>query len=108
MNRLPVMMVITGTVFSGSTILGRSMMLGALTVVAGSSVLASSTALAADPAHSSWSAKRQFASQVINCMRQRMSNDKYISYNQAAKICKDEVRKQSTDAGPLVAADTKH
>jgi hypothetical protein len=75
------------------------------------SVLGSSMALASsDPAHSSWSAKRQFASQVINCMRKRMANDKYISYNQAAKICKEEVTRQAdgTDAGPLVAADTKN
>lgn len=92
MNRLPVVMAITGTVLGGSSMLGGS------------------TALAADPAHSSWSAKRQFASQVINCMRRRMASDKYISYNQAAKICKDEVRRQTegASAGPLVAADTKH
>lgn len=73
-------------------------------------VLAGSTAPAAEPTHPSWSAKRQFASQVINCMRKRMANDKYISYNQAAKVCKDEVSRQAdgTDAGPLVAADTKN
>jgi radical SAM superfamily enzyme len=80
------------------------------TVLGGSAVFASSTAIAADPAHASWSAKRQFASQVINCMRKRMANDKYISYNQAARICKDEVSKQTVgaDTGPLVAADGKN
>ena len=84
MNRLPLVVAITGA------------------------VLGTSSALAADPAHSI-SAKRQFASQVITCMRKRMASDKYVSYNQAAKICKDEVTKHldGSDAGPLVAADTK-
>ena len=93
MNRLPVVIAIAASMLGGLTAIG------------------SSTALAADPAHSSWSAKRQFASQVINCMRKRMANDKYISYNQAAKICKDEVSKQTVGgdaAGPLVAADGKN
>ncbi len=72
-------------------------------------VLGSSAVLAADPARS-LSAKRQFVSQVIGCMRKRMATDKYISYNQAAKLCKEEVTRQldGSDAGPLVAADTKH
>jgi hypothetical protein len=71
------------------------------------SVLASSATLAADPWHS-FSAKRQFASQVIGCMRKRMANDKYVSYNQAAKDCKEQVARQNdAPAGPLVAADTK-
>jgi hypothetical protein len=89
MNRLPVGIAIAAGLLGGLTAIG------------------SSTALAP---HTSWSAKRQFASQVINCMRKRMANDKYISYNQAAKICKDEVSKQTdgADAGPLVAADSKN
>jgi len=71
--------------------------------------LTSSAAFAADAPHS-LAAKRQYASQVIGCMRKRMANDKYVSYNQAAKICKDEVTKQldASDTGPLVAADTKN
>jgi hypothetical protein len=89
MNRLPIVIAIAGSMLGGLTAIG------------------SSTALAS---HTSWSAKRQFASQVINCMRKRMADDKHISYNQAAKICKDEVSKQTegADAGPLVAADSKH
>jgi hypothetical protein len=75
------------------------------------SVLASSMCLAADPWHS-FAAKRLYANQVIGCMRKRMSTDKYISYNQAAKGCKDWVAQQNEGtaaaAGPLVAADTKH
>jgi hypothetical protein len=82
--------------------------LPAVIAIAGS-VLGASSALAADPPHS-LAAKRQFASQVIGCMRKRMATDKYISYNQAARACKDEVIKQNDGAetGPLVAADAKH
>jgi hypothetical protein len=84
MNRLPAVIAIAGSVFGVSS------------------------TLAADLPHS-LSAKRQFASQVIVCMRKRMAADKYISYNQAARICKDEVTKlDGADSGPLVAADTKH
>jgi hypothetical protein len=54
-------------------------------------------------------AKRQAAGMVIDCMRKRMSRDRVISYNEAAKVCKLEVAKQfqSAPAEPLVAADTK-
>jgi hypothetical protein len=113
MNR-PVATAIAGIVLAGSTMPEALTGLGGLSafggVLGGVTVLGSSTALAADPAHSSWSAKRLFVSQVINCMRKRMADDKHISYNQAAKVCKDEVSKQTegADAGPLVAADTKH
>lgn len=73
---------------------------------------AASAAQAADSPHS-FAAKRQFASQVIGCMRKRMAEDKFISYNRAAKACKDEVTRDAaakpvdaSAAGPLVAADT--
>jgi hypothetical protein len=80
----------------------------AVIAIAGS-VLGFSTSPAAGPGHS-FAAKRQFATQVIDCMRKRMAADKYVSYNQAARTCKDQVTKQNggADAGPLVAADTKH
>jgi hypothetical protein len=79
-----------------------------LVVAIAGSVLGGPSVLAAAPGHS-FSAKRQFASQVVNCMRKRMASDHYISYNQAARICKDEVTKHldGADAGPLVAADAK-
>jgi hypothetical protein len=82
--------------------------LPAVIAIAGS-VLGVSSALATDPPHS-LSAKRQFVSQVIGCMRKRMAADQHISYNQAVKACKDEVTKQNdgSDAGPIVAAETKH
>ncbi len=33
--------------------------------------------------------------QVAECMSKRMSADKAISYNQAAKVCKDQAKKQN-------------
>jgi hypothetical protein len=53
--------------------------------------------------------KRQAAGMVIDCMRKRMSRDHLITYNEAAKACKQEVAKQfqSSPPGPLVADDTK-
>lgn len=53
--------------------------------------------------------KRQAAGMIIDCMRKRMSKDRSISYNEAAKVCKQEVAKQFQGApsGPLVADDTK-
>jgi hypothetical protein len=52
--------------------------------------------------------KRQAVAQVIDCMKKRMSSDRLISYNGAAKLCKDEVTRRFENAppGPLVAADS--
>jgi hypothetical protein len=52
--------------------------------------------------------KRQMVSQVIDCMKKRMGSDRLISYNEAAKRCKDEVthRLDAASTGPLVAADS--
>lgn len=83
MNRLPLLIVCTGTLVAGS-------------------------AGATDWKGQSLSAKRQTVSQVIDCMKRRMSTDRAISYNEAAKVCKQQVLAQSEGAtgGPLVAADT--
>jgi hypothetical protein len=47
-------------------------------------------------------------SQMISCMKKRMSNDRLISYNQASKECRETVEGQleKSTSGPLVAADT--
>ncbi len=76
-------------------------MLGAL--------LAGAQGSAVDFKNQSLSTKRQAASMVIDCMRKRMSKDRSISYNEAAKVCKQEVAGQfsTAPAGALVAADTK-
>jgi hypothetical protein len=84
MNRIPILITLSGTLITGT--------------VAG----------AADWKGQSLSAKRQTVSQVIDCMKRRMSSDRAISYNEAAKVCKQQVLAQSEGpaAGPLVAVDT--
>ena len=66
-------------------------------------------ASAVDWKNQTLSTKRQAAGMVIDCMRKRMSRDRLVSYNEAAKGCKQEVAKQfqSPPSGPLVADDTK-
>ena len=84
MNRLPIMITITGALLAGTQ------------------------AGATDWKGQSLSSKRQTVSQVIDCMKRRMSSDRAISYNEAAKVCKEQVLAQTggTSSGPLVASDT--
>jgi hypothetical protein len=83
MNRIPVVIA----------------MLGAL--------LAGSQSSAVDLKNESLATKRLAANKVIDCMRKRMSKDRSISYNEAARVCKQEVTSQLDSPGALVAADTK-
>ncbi len=48
--------------------------------------------------------RRQMLTQIVGCMKKRMSASRTISYNQAARACKDELKQN--DGSPLVAADT--
>jgi hypothetical protein len=50
--------------------------------------------------------KHQKIVQMENCMRTRMSASKTIWYNEAAKICKDQIDKvhDNSTSGALVAA----
>ena len=75
--------------------------------VAGS-VAATSPVFASDWKAQPLAVKRQMVSQVISCMKKRMSTDRQISYNQAAKFCRETVESQleKSTSGPLVAADT--
>lgn len=50
--------------------------------------------------------RRQMLTQIIGCMKKRMSASRTISYNQAARACKDELKQGDSSSGPLVAADT--
>ena len=79
-----------------------------LVLIAILGVLHAGTAAAIDWKHQSFAVKRQVASMVVDCMRKRMSRDRQISYNEAAKQCREEVGKQfeGSPSGPLVA-DTK-
>lgn len=52
--------------------------------------------------------KRQTSAQVLNCMKRRMSVNKEISYNAAAKVCKNQVNNQNNNSASVaqVASDT--
>jgi hypothetical protein len=63
---------------------------------------------AVDPTSQSTMSKRQVIVQIVDCMKKRMSADKSRSYNEAMKVCKGHVNKESDDvpSGALVASDT--
>jgi hypothetical protein len=71
--------------------------------------LAGTLAMSADWKHQSYSARRQAVGQIFDCMKKRMSDDRSISYNQAAKVCKRQVlaQREASSAAALVAADTE-
>ncbi len=48
--------------------------------------------------------KRDAVVQVARCMRKRMGADRMLSYNQAAKTCKQLVLGGSGNSAPLVAS----
>jgi hypothetical protein len=85
MNRIPVVIALLGALLAGAP------------------------SSAVDLKHQSLATKRLAANLVIGCMRKRMSKDRSISYNEAARVCKEEVARQLDNASPgaLVAADTK-
>ena len=72
-------------------------------------LLAGTQGSAVDFKNQSLAQKRMAASMVIGCMRKRMSKDRVISYNEAARVCKQDVARQfdNTSHDALVAADTK-
>jgi len=83
-----------------------TLILASATVLASASaVLATSPVFASDWKGQPLAVKRQIASQLISCMKKRMYGDRLISYNEAAKRCRDEVQGQleKATAGPLVA-----
>jgi hypothetical protein len=80
-----------------------------LTVTAMSgAIFAGAQALAVDSIRQPTMSKRQMIVQIVDCMKNRMSGNKTISYNEAAKACKDQISKQSNSStsGALVASDT--
>jgi hypothetical protein len=48
--------------------------------------------------------RHQMMLETTDCMRRRMSADKVVSYNEAAKTCREQIRKQHAQPAPLVAA----
>lgn len=71
-------------------------------------VVATSQAIASDWKGKPLAVKRQMVSQVISCMKRRMSSDRLISYNQASKLCREQVQAkfEKASTGPLVAETT--
>jgi len=63
--------------------------------------------MAADAGNHPSLSKHQIVAQIIACMKKRMAADQKISYNEAARSCKEQVRRQieGSVSGPLVAAD---
>lgn len=51
--------------------------------------------------------KREAALQIVACMKKRMASNRLVSYNQAAKDCKERVLNGAGRETPLVAADAK-
>jgi hypothetical protein len=70
-------------------------------------MFAGTQSLAADSVAQPTMTKRQMILKTVSCMKQRMSTDKTISYNAAAKACKDQIIGQSGNlaSGTLVASD---
>jgi hypothetical protein len=64
-------------------------------------------ALAADSVRPPTMTQRQMIVQTVSCMRKRMSASKTISYNEAAKACKDQLdkRRDNSRSRTLVASD---
>ncbi len=78
-----------------------------LILATASTVAAASTALASDWKSQPLAVKRQMVTQMVSCMKKRMAGDRQVSYNQAAKECRESVEGQleKSTAGPLVASD---
>jgi hypothetical protein len=65
-------------------------------------------ALADDATGQPTVSKRVMLVQVANCMKKRMSADRVISYNAAARVCKNQVNSQShhSESVAVVASDS--
>jgi hypothetical protein len=70
-------------------------------IVMGVLMLADAPAIAGDAISQSTVSKRQTMAQVAHCMRKRMSADKDISYNAAAKVCKNQVNNQGNNSASV-------
>ena len=70
-------------------------------------MFAETQSIAADTVAQQTMSKRQMFIKTVSCMKQRMSTDRSISYNSAAKACKEQISRQSGDlpSGTLVASD---
>jgi hypothetical protein len=84
MNRLSTVMVITGAIFAGQQ------------------------SLADELVHPPALSKRQMISLMIDCMKKRMAADRAISYHEAAKVCKEDIKRDDGHpSSALVASDSQ-
>ncbi len=80
-----------------------------LTVAAASCVaFVAAQTHAGDAANHSPISKRDMIAGISGCMKKRMSTDKNISYNEAKRICKNQMdgKDGNSAASALVASDT--
>ena len=63
------------------------------------SLAASAASYAQEPNSEASISKRQIAS----CMSRRMAADRLLSFNDAAKVCKDQLKSRKTDTAANVA-----
>lgn len=70
------------------------------TLILAGSVAAGAASYAQEPNSEALIGKRQIAS----CMSRRMAADRLLSFNAAAKICKDQVKSRKTDTAANVAS----
>jgi hypothetical protein len=77
-----------------------------LTMLAMTSVAFPGGRSLAAPVPPTTTTRNQTIAKTIDCMRRRMSADKSVSYNEAAKTCRDQIRKQrdQSASGALVAS----
>jgi hypothetical protein len=71
-------------------------------------ILVGTEAYAGDSTSQRVMSKRETIAQVIGCMKKRMSANQSRSYNDAMKVCKDQINKESDNlpSDALVASDT--
>jgi len=77
-----------------------------LTMLAMTSVAFPGAPVLAASARPPTAARHQMIVKTIDCMRKRMSIDKVVSYNEAAKTCRNQASKQPEQSvsGALVAS----
>ena len=73
-------------------------------ITIGGAVLAGTRATMADSTDSSKITKRQMIVQVVDCVKKRASSDKTVSYREAIKACKNQVKEQNAASSDALLA----
>ena len=75
----------------------------AMGIAVGSLIFLSMQASADDSTTQSWVSKRQMLGEVIDCVKQRVSN-RTVTYDAAIRACKDEVNRQEGNSSASLIA----